>query len=116
MVILQKLGTFIIDNRGFLLAFILLSSFGLSSCSSSQHLIPEQGFLAGTVYRFGNEPFTKLGLQTSEGTVYILNCSKEIETELTTKHGKWLQVHYNGRIQSPEGLILRVVRIEVPPS
>jgi hypothetical protein len=116
MVILQKLGTFIVNKRGVLLAFILLSSLGISSCSLSRHSIPEQGVLVGTVYRIGNEPFTKFGLQTPEGTVYILNCSKEIESELIAEQGKSLRVHYTSSNQSPEGHILRVVKIEFPSS
>jgi hypothetical protein len=115
IVLLQKKSTFIANNKGVFLAFILLTSFWVNSCSSSRHVIPEQGLLVGIIYRIGNDPFTKFGLQTSEGTVYILHCSKEIESKLMTKQGKSLQVHYSGRNQSPEGFILRVVKIVSPP-
>jgi hypothetical protein len=68
--------------------------------------------ITGVLYVTGNEPFTKLGLQTSDGTMYILKCTKEIESDLRTKQGKIVNVHYNGTEQIPEGQALKVVKIE----
>ena len=66
----------------------------------------------GVLYVTGNEPFTKLGLQTPNGTMYILKCTKEIESDLRTKQGKIVNIHYHGTEQIPEGQALKVVRIE----
>jgi hypothetical protein len=68
--------------------------------------------VTGVLYVTGNEPFTKLGLQTPNGTMYILKCTKEIESDLRTKQGKIVTIHYDGREQIPEGQALKVVRIE----
>jgi hypothetical protein len=68
--------------------------------------------VTGVLYVTGNEPFTKLGLQTSDGTMYILKCTKEIESDLRTKQGKIVNIHYNGTEQIPEGQALKVVKIE----
>jgi hypothetical protein len=68
--------------------------------------------ITGVLYVIGNEPFTKLGLQTSNGTMYILKCTKEVELDLRTKQGKIVNVYYDGREQIPEGQALRVIKIE----
>jgi hypothetical protein len=68
--------------------------------------------VTGVLYVTGNEPFTKLGLQTSNGTMYILKCTKEVELDLRTKQGKIVNVQYDGMEQIPEGQSLKVVRIE----
>jgi len=68
--------------------------------------------VTGVLYIIGNEPFTKLGLQTLDGTMYILKCTKEIESGLRTKQGKIVTVHYDGMEQIPDGQTLKVVKIE----
>jgi hypothetical protein len=80
---------------------------------ASLHLISTvNDTITGVLYVTGNEPFTKLGLQTPDGTRYILKCTKEIESDLRTKQGKIVNVHYDGREQIPEGQALKVVKIE----
>jgi hypothetical protein len=68
--------------------------------------------ITGVLYLVGNEPFTKLGLQVPDGTMYILKCTKEVESDLRSKQGKIVNIHYNGMEQIPEGQVLRVVKIE----
>ena len=68
--------------------------------------------VTGVLYAIGNDPFIKLGLQTPDGTMYILKCTKEIESDLLTKQGKIVNIRYNGTEQIPEGQALKVVRIE----
>lgn len=68
--------------------------------------------LTGILNVIGNEPFTKLGLQDSNGTMYILKCTKEMESELRTKQGKKVSVYYRDREQIPEGQALKVVKFE----
>jgi hypothetical protein len=68
--------------------------------------------LTGVLFVTGNEPFTKLGLQTADGTMYILKCTKEIESGLRTKQGKIVTVYYDGMEQIPQGQALKVVKIE----
>jgi hypothetical protein len=80
-------------------------------CSTAKPVIPETRVVYGKIYSIGNEPFTKLGIQTSDGTMYIVKCTKEIEALLSTKQGQFINVHYETIISTPEGLILSVLKI-----
>ncbi len=68
--------------------------------------------ITGVLCVTGNEPFTKLGLQTLDGKMYTLKCTKETELDLRTKQGEMVNVHYDGREKIPEGQALKVVKIE----
>jgi hypothetical protein len=68
--------------------------------------------LEGTIYSISNEPFTRLGIQTSDGTMYILKCTKEIEQVLNARQGEKVKVHYEKVEHSPEGLTLIVKKID----
>jgi hypothetical protein len=72
----------------------------------------EDGIVEGTIYSISNEPFTKLGIQTSDGTMYVLKCTKEIEQVLNARQGEKVKVHYEKTEPSPEGLTLLVKKIE----
>jgi uncharacterized protein YcfL len=91
---------------------VLLTAFLFVSCTPSQRLKSENGLVEGTIYSIRNEPFTQLGLQTSDGTMYILKCTKEVEQFLNTKQGKKVNVHYEKTVPSPEGRMLVVTNIE----
>ena len=95
--------------------WVILAAFMFASCSTSQQLQSEDGIVEGTIYSISNEPFTKLGIQTSDGTMYILKCTTEIEKVLNTRQGKKVKVYYEKTEQTPEGLTLKVVKIEYPP-
>jgi hypothetical protein len=82
------------------------------STTSQNFISTVSDTITGVLYVTGNEPFTKFGLQTSNGTMYILKCTKEIESDLRTKQGKIINVYYDGREQIPEGQVLRVLKIE----
>ena len=90
----------------------VLTVFVFASCSTSRQLKSEGTMLEGTIFSIGNEPFTKLGFQTSDGTMYILKCSKEIELALNAKQGERVKVHYEKVEHSPEGLTLIVTKID----
>ena len=68
--------------------------------------------VTGVLYAIGNDPFIKLGLQTPDGKMYILKCTKEIESDLLTKQGKIVTIYYNGIEQIPEGQALKIVSVE----
>ncbi len=81
--------------------------------TASLHFAPiVNDTVTGVLYVTGNEPFTKVGLQTSYGTMYILKCTKEIESDLRAMQGKIVNVHYDSMDQIPEGQALKVVKIE----
>ncbi len=95
---------------------VVLMGFVLTCCSALKQSIPKKGNIEGVIYSIGNDPFTKLGLQTSDGIMYVLKCPKEIESELISKQGRNLKVQYDSLYQSPEGLIMKVVKIHSSPS
>jgi hypothetical protein len=92
--------------------FIILIGIAFISCSTAGSSIPDKGTLEGRIFSIGPEPFTKLGLQTENGEIFILKSTKEIESELSTKQGKILKIEYNGTEQTPDGQIIKVVRVE----
>jgi len=94
------------------IVWVLITAFVLASCSTFQRLKSENGMIEGTIYSISNEPFTKLGLQTSNGTMYILKCSKEVEQVLNKKQGQKIKIYYEKTEQSPEGLTLLVQNID----
>jgi hypothetical protein len=94
------------------IVYAMLTVFMLASCSPSQQLNSEKGIMEGTIYSLGNEPFTKLGIQTLDGTMYILKCTKEIEQALNGKQGKRVKAHYEKIEHLPEGLTLSITNIE----
>jgi hypothetical protein len=91
------------------LAVLTLLSF---QCSSSKQVIPDRRVIYGKIYSLGNEPYTKLGIQTPDGTIYILKCTNEQENLLSTKQGQFIDVQYEIVISTPEGLILSVSKID----
>jgi hypothetical protein len=70
--------------------------------------------MVGKIFVIGNEPFTKLAIQTSENLMFPLKCEKKIETELQAIQGKIIKVKYDGTKPSPEGLMLIVTNVELP--
>ncbi len=93
-------------------AWVLLAAFVLVCCSSTQQAGSNGGSAEGVIYSIGNEPFTRLGLQTADGTMYVLKCPGEVERVLNAKQGQKMKVYYENKTQSPEGVILQVVRYE----
>jgi major membrane immunogen (membrane-anchored lipoprotein) len=98
------------------IVWAMLAAFMLASCSTSHQSNSEQGSMEGTIYSIGNDPFSKLGLESVDGNMYILKCSKELEKELYTKQGKILKVYYESRDGTPEGRTLKIVKFEYSPN
>jgi uncharacterized protein YcfL len=94
------------------IAWVMLTVFVLASCSTSQQINSEKSIMEGIIYSIGNEPFTKLGIQTSDSTMYILKCTKELNKVLNAKQGKKVKVHYEKIEHSPEGLTIIVSKID----
>jgi len=97
--------------KHFVVLIIFLGLF-CGSCSTFQSSLPTEGVLEGTIFAIGNDPFTKLGLQTANERMYVLRCSREIEKELNTKQGQKMRVHYDALENTPEGIVLRVISYE----
>lgn len=69
--------------------------------------------MTGRIFVIGNEPFTKLAIQTSQGIMYPLKCDKTTGSELRKKQGHLAKIYYEGIEESPEGRILHVLKAEI---
>jgi len=85
---------------------VLLSAALLGvSCAGEKEAI--KGTVKGTIYVIGNEPFTSLAVE-SEGKMYRISASKEIQSTLLKLQGKVIEVGYT-RIDSVLGGITLTV-------
>ena len=61
-----------------------------------------RGVIHGKVYITGNEPFSQLAIEDTEGTVYLISCSKKTESELQNLQGQFLRLHYSEIIRTKD--------------
>lgn len=86
------------------------------SCSSSKDSAQvEVKTIKGRVFVVGNSPFTHMALQTDSTTVYLLDCSKEIQEQLSEHQGNLAEVSYSGTVETPEGKALKVTGASLLP-
>lgn len=67
---------------------IALLALAVASCCPARQAQEDPGGLTGTVVIIGNEPFTAPALQTADGAIHQLSCSKELERTLRSVQGK----------------------------
>lgn len=67
---------------------IAMLALALVSCCPARQAQVDPGGLTGTVVIIGNEPFTVPALQTADGAIHRLSCSKELERTLRSVQGK----------------------------
>jgi hypothetical protein len=94
---------------------LLFVAFFLCGCAGSRQSLPERGTITGRIFVIGNEPFTKLAIETPEGIMYPLKCDKKTEQELRKKQGQMVRCEYDGIEQTPNGRMLKVGKT-LPPS
>ncbi len=92
---------------------LLLVAISVCGCVGSKQSIPERGTITGRIFVIGNEPFTKLAIETSEGLMYPLKCDKATEFELRKNQGHMVHIEYDGIEQAPEGRTLQVRKAEI---
>jgi hypothetical protein len=68
--------------------------------------------LEGKIVVIGNEPFTKLAMETDSGETFVLLCPKDIEIILSKRQGQRMRLHWTSVGDAPEGRTLAVDRIE----
>ena len=95
-----------------LIVLILLVS-GAGCTRTSELSGNEARTIVGKVYVMGNEPFTRLAVEMENKQVYVLHCSKEIETMLLSKQGQLVRVHIKSMMNIPEGKAVEVTEAEV---
>lgn len=95
----------------FSLAFLLL----FSACSSSKDSEQEVKNIKGRVLVVGHSPFTHMALQTDSTTVYLLDCSKEIRSQLSEHQGNFAVISYKDTTGTPDGLSIKVLNAKLLP-
>jgi len=95
--------------------FSLIMLLSFASCSSSKDSAQEVKTLKGRVFVVGNSPFTHMALQTDSTTVYLLDCSAEIQKQLMEHQGNIAEVSYNGTVQTQDGEALKVIGASLLP-
>ncbi|HEX2866628.1 MAG TPA: hypothetical protein VHO03_06280 [Ignavibacteriales bacterium] len=97
-------------------ALLLITLISFVSCSSSKDSAQgEVKTLKGRVFVVGNSPFTHMALQTDSTTVYLLDCSQEIQKQLSEHQGNLAEISYKGTVQTPEGKALKVIGANLLP-
>ncbi|PKL83663.1 MAG: hypothetical protein CVV24_03870 [Ignavibacteriae bacterium HGW-Ignavibacteriae-3] len=92
--------------------FIFLSIIYGCSCNCGKDSDMEN-MIKGYIAVVGNEPFTKLALQTDDNKTYILECSKELKDELWKKQGSYYYIKY-GEMNKEEVVPTIVVEKVIP--
>ncbi|HVO73665.1 MAG TPA: hypothetical protein VMT35_06555 [Ignavibacteriaceae bacterium] len=92
--------------------FFISSIILLSGCSSSKDT-DGTSFVTGQIQMVSNEPFAKLGL-VNDATLYLLDCSKEMDEILYNNQGKFAKIYYSSVNKNDEGIkVLKVVNAEI---
>ena len=98
----------------FLLLSLILSAVYISACSCNcGKSSAESNTVHGYIAVVGNEPFTKLAIQTDDNKTYILQCSKELHDELWKHQGGFYEVQY-GDSRNEDGVPVIVVEKVIP--
>lgn len=70
-----------------------------------------QNPVVGIIRVVGNEPFTQLAVNLDGKTVYTLECTKEVKSELMKNQGKVYEIVYKEIKETNEGVTLVVEKI-----
>jgi uncharacterized protein YcfL len=95
--------------------FTILPALLLTNgCSSHKATI--RGTIQGTIFVVGNEPFTTLAVEVSQGKMYRIATSADIRERLLALQGKKVEVQYSRIDTTAEGITLQAERFqEVSP-
>ena len=77
--------------------FGILIMIGIVGCSSGKK------YVEGTICKVGNEPFTKMAIQTDAYTIYTITADKEILFNLEQQQGYKMKIFYS-KIDSSLGV------------
>jgi uncharacterized protein YcfL len=85
-----------------------------NGCSSHKETI--RGTVQGTVFVVGNEPFTTLAVEVSQGKMYRIATSTDVRQHLLALQGKKVEVQYSRIDTLADGITLQVEKFrEVSP-
>lgn len=83
------------------------------ACSQTGGREEAGSIVVGTIQIVGNEPFTRVAIESASGQTYILKCQKEIEDLLRNNQGKLARVHFRGTERDSRGTAVSVLRAEL---
>lgn len=96
----------------FLFIFAVMVTSFYSCCNCGKNL-DDSNTVKGVITVVGNEPFTRLAIQTDDDKTYILKCSKELRDELWKHQGSYYVIQY-GDIRKEEGMNVLIVEKVIP--
>ena len=73
------------------------------------------GMIEGRVFTIGNEPMTRVGLESAPGDMFPLLAPAQLDTVLRRNQGHRMRVFFEGIDPVPEGPALRAIRAEEVP-
>jgi hypothetical protein len=95
---------------------VVLLALAVISAKCSGEKEATKGTIQGTIYVIGNEPFTSLAMEVSEGRMYRLSASAETRHRLLALQGRKVMVEYSKIDTTAEGITLSVDKFkEITP-
>ena len=85
---------------------LLIVPFLGAQCTSQRETL--KGTIKGTIYVIGNEPFTSLAVQPSDGKMYRISTTKDIHARLLKLQGKIVELEYSKVDTTKEGITFSV--------
>lgn len=82
------------NSKLLIVTVLILVPLIISGCCNCGKSIAEGSGVSGTIFITGNDPFTKLALQTDDEKVYLLECSEEMKKELWSKQGGYYLINF----------------------
>ena len=100
--------------RKLTIVFISFFLTFLFSCSGKkvENKTEPNSYIEGTIQKVGNEPFTKLALQVNDSTIYLLECTTEINNLLLSKQGEMYKIYFSEKIETELGTKVIVSKTE----
>jgi hypothetical protein len=83
------------------------------ACSQTGGREEAGSIVVGTIQIIGNEPFTRVAIESASGQTYILKCQKEVEDLLRNNQGKLARVHFRDIEHDSRGTAVSVLRAEL---
>jgi len=97
----------------FLITLIGCTKENLQNTSSqSGKKLMNNSFVEGKITVVGNEPFTVLGLQVNDSTVYKLDCNEKTKNLLLKNQGELYKIYFTKKTDTKTGIKLEVTKTE----
>lgn len=93
-------------------AIILITLLCLSCCTGAKSIL-EVKYIVGEVVVVGNEPFTKLAVQTSPSTIVKLDCDDKTRDLLLQIQGKKVKIYYEKEEDAKDNGVVFVKKYEI---